>query len=81
MNKDKWRKAITPKERVAINFLQKYGEDALKRMIDQFSDGTSHKVIADELGVSRERVRQWRRLMGTTITIYNVHPEVRRYLP
>ena len=81
MNKDKWRKAITPKERVAINFLQKYGEDALKRMIDQFSDGTSHQVIADELGVSRERVRQWRRLMGTTITIYNVHPEVRRYLP
>lgn len=81
MNKDEWKKAITPKERVAINFLQKYGEDALKRMIEQFAAGTSHQVIADELGVSRERVRQWRRLMGSTITIYNVHPEVRRYLP
>ena len=74
------KRAITSRERVALNFIDKYGEEVLRSMLQHFSDGTSHQVVANELGVSRERVRQWRRLMGTTITVYNVHPEVRRYL-
>lgn len=68
------------RERVATNFIDRYGVEALERLLSGFGAGESHQVLADELGVSRERVRQWRNLFGTTVTLYNVRPEVQRYL-
>ena len=75
------RKEMTHRTRVARNFVRKYGVQAFRRLIEGFQAGESHQVLSAELGVSRERVRQWRNLMGETIRVYNVYPEVKKYLP
>jgi hypothetical protein len=38
----------------------------------------SGQEIGKAIGVSRERVRQWKDAFGRTICTYSVHPEVRR---
>ena len=64
------------RERVARNFIKTYGKQRFRRLIDCFSAQKSGQCIANEFGVSRERVRQWKDIFGTTITFYQVHPEV-----
>ena len=64
------------RERVARNFLEKHGEQALRRLLTLLAMGESGQQIAEEFGVSRERVRQWKNAFGQVVTIYQVHPEV-----
>ena len=66
--------------RVARNFIERYGEDGLQRLLSAISAGESGQVIADEFDVSRERVRQWKNTFGRVLTLYQVHPEVQRVL-
>ena len=68
------------RERIAKNFVRRYGQDAFRRLLDALSDGRSGQEIADEFQVSRERVRQWKNTFGTILTLYQVHPEVQRVL-
>ena len=68
------------RERVARNFIQRFGPDSLKRLLTLLADGDSGQQIADELNVSRERVRQWKNTFGTVVTIYQVHPDVQEVL-
>jgi DNA-directed RNA polymerase sigma subunit (sigma70/sigma32) len=68
------------RERVARNFVERYGAAGLERMLDALSDGVSGQAIAEEFGVSRERVRQWKEAFGRSVTLYQVYPEVRRLL-
>jgi hypothetical protein len=68
------------RERVARNFIQRFGADNLKRLLQLLAEGDSGQQIADELQVSRERVRQWKNTFGTVVTIYQVHPEVQQVL-
>jgi hypothetical protein len=68
------------RERVARNFVRRYGPDRFARLLQALSDGTSGQSIADEFEVSRERVRQWKNTFGQLLTLYQVHPEVRRVL-
>lgn len=58
------------------NFIGKYGIDKLEWFLEQINIGTSGQVIADELGVSRERVRQWKNAFGAVVTFYQVDPTV-----
>lgn len=67
-------------ERVARNFISRYGVARLQRLLDALAAGESGQVIADEFQVSRERVRQWKNTFGDTVTIYQVRPEVRAVL-
>ena len=68
------------RERVARNFIRSYGRSRFRRLLEAFAANESGQIIADEFGVSRERVRQWKNTFGTVITLYQVHPEVERIL-
>lgn len=68
------------RERVARNFIRSYGRSRFRRLLEALANNESGQIIADEFGVSRERVRQWKNTFGTVITLYQVHPEVERIL-
>lgn len=68
------------RERVARNFMKTYGRARFRRLLEALAQSESGQVVADEFGVSRERVRQWKNTFGTVITMYQVHPEVERLL-
>lgn len=68
------------RERVARNFVKRYGADQFQRLIEALQAGESGQRIAEEFDVSRERVRQWKNAFGQVLTIYQVHPEVQQVL-
>jgi DNA-directed RNA polymerase sigma subunit (sigma70/sigma32) len=68
------------RERVARNFIKSYGRSKFRRLLQALGEGESGQTIANEFGVSRERVRQWKNAFGTVITLYQLHPEVERLL-
>lgn len=68
------------RERVARNFIKSYGRTRFRRLLEALAAGESGQTIANEFGVSRERVRQWKNTFGEVITHYRVFPEVDRIL-
>ncbi len=68
------------RRRVASNFIDRYGADGLRWLIDALGRGESGQRIADRFEVSRERVRQWKNTFGQVVTLYQVHPEVKELL-
>lgn len=75
---------VSRSRRIARNFVKTYGRAQFVLTLDMFERQESGQTVADMLGVSRERVRQWRDTFGDTITLYRVHPEVtalRRRVP
>lgn len=68
------------RERIARNFVARYGEDRLKELVDRLSVGESGQQIAESFGVSREAVRKWKNTFGNVMTYYSVHPEVQRVI-
>lgn len=46
---------------MAKNFLERYGGQELRVLLDDFVRGTSNTTIATRLGVTRQRVHQWKR--------------------
>jgi hypothetical protein len=71
---------IHSRERVARNFIKRYGISQFREMLKAFDEMQSGQVIANRLGVSRERVRQWRDVFGETITVYRLYPEAKNLL-
>ena len=71
---------MSTRERVAANFIERYGEDGLRELLDSLSEGLSGQVIAERFDVSRERVRQWKNSFGREVRLYQVHPDIRRLL-
>lgn len=71
---------VRPRERVARNFIKRYGMTRFREMITAFGENRSGQEIAKTLGVSRERVRQWRNTFGETITLYRLYPETKNLL-
>lgn len=68
------------RERVAQNFINRFGVDELSWLLDALANGESGQGIADRFEVSRERVRQWKNTFGQVVTLYQVHPEVQALL-
>lgn len=68
------------RERVARNFIKTYGIVLFRGMLAAFGENRSGQEIAGTLGVSRERVRQWKNTFGQTITLYRLYPEARSLL-
>lgn len=64
------------RERVAQNFVKRYGQQRFRELLDALGSGQSGQVIAESFDVSRERVRQWKNTFGTVVTLYQIHPEV-----
>lgn len=67
-------------QRVARNFVERYGAKRLRWLLEALAAGESGQAIADEFSVSRERVRQWKNTFGSTLTLYQVHPDVQAVL-
>lgn len=70
---------MTSRERVTRNFIKKYGRVTFTKLLEALQAQESGQKIGQMLGVSRERVRQWRDTFGETVTMYRVYPEVSRY--
>ncbi len=68
------------RRRKVRNFIKTYGVEKLEWILNQFNAGTSGQKIADELGVSRERVRQWKIAFGGLVTFYQVHPDTKEII-
>ena len=68
--------ARSSRERVATNFINRFGADELRWLLNALGNGESGQNIADRFSVSRERVRQWKNTFGQVVTLYQVHPEV-----
>lgn len=68
------------RERIARNFIKRYGDVRFARLLEALRSGESGQSIADEFEVSRERVRQWKNAFGNVLTLYQVHPEVEALL-
>jgi DNA-directed RNA polymerase sigma subunit (sigma70/sigma32) len=62
--------------RIARNITERHGEGGLHRLLDGLRAGESGQSIADDLGVTRERVRQWKLALGKEVRTYLIHPEV-----
>lgn len=63
---------------VAKNFINQYGKGKFKRFIKLLKEGTSGESIAEEYGVSRERVRQWKNAFGNVVQSYDLDPEIQK---
>ncbi|MEE9311314.1 MAG: helix-turn-helix domain-containing protein [Planctomycetota bacterium] len=75
--KKKAKKAEVDPAVVAQNFVNQYGKGKLKKFIRMLNKGMSGEEIAQEYGVSRERVRQWKNSFGTVVTSYEPNEAVR----
>lgn len=61
---------------VARNFIRQYGKGRFKRFLKMLQAGESGQKIAQEYGVSRERVRQWKNAFGKEVLSYDVHAHI-----
>ena len=68
------------RQKVARNFIKSYGRGKFRDLLSGLAQGKSGQVIADDFGVSRERVRQWKNTFGDMVTIYQLHPEIEKIL-
>jgi uncharacterized protein (DUF433 family) len=68
------------RQRVARNFIKRYGRLHFRRLLDALANGESGQTIANDFDVSRERVRQWKNTFGEVITYYRVYPEIDQIL-
>jgi len=64
------------RERIARNFVDRYGRKRLAELLTALGNGESGQAIAESFQVSRERVRQWKNTFGTVVTLYQVYPEI-----
>ncbi len=69
---------MSTEERVARNFIKARGRSMFRQLLAMLEQQQSGQEIGKVLGVSRERVRQWRDTFGQTVSVYSVHPHVRR---
>ena len=68
------------RERVARNFIDRYGIERFEWLLTALQRGESGQVIANDFKVSRERVRQWKNTFGQVLTLYQVDPGVQSIL-
>ena len=48
-------------EKMLRNFISKYGKKGLRKITNMFLVRESNQKIADEFGVTRQRVHQWQK--------------------
>ena len=69
---------MSTEERVARNFIKARGRSMFCLLLSRLEQQQSGQEIGKVLGVSRERVRQWKDTFGQTVSVYSVHPHVRQ---
>ncbi len=71
---------MSPAEKAARNFTRTRGKTAFRLFIQMLCEQKSGADIGKQFGVSRERVRQWKEIFGSTVSIYQPHAEVIRVI-
>lgn len=57
---------------LATNFIKNYGREEFKKLLQDFVDNVDGITIATRMGVTRQRVHQWRQaFVEKKITIVN----------
>ena len=79
-SKNRQREVAVAKRQKVANFIKNYGRSRFRELLSNLAEGKSGRLIADEFGVSRERVRQWKNTFGDMVTIYQLHPEIEKIL-
>lgn len=64
------------RDRMVRFFVKRRGRAALNRFLDLCSENKSGQQIADEFGVTRQRVQQWRDAFGQTVHAYSIHSDI-----
>lgn len=67
-------------EKVARNFIKRYGLSKFRGFITGLEEQRSGQELAQELGVSRQRINQWKSAFGSSVTLYLPTREVKRLL-
>ncbi len=67
---------MSTSKRVAKNIIKTYGFDKFKRLVELFQANTSGPKIAVEYSVTRQRVNQWKKKLGSEHTTFVLEPEV-----
>jgi len=68
------------RQRVARNFIKRYGRSKYRKLLQSFENNDNGQELADELNVSRERIRQWKNTFGEVVTTYYIHPDIQDLL-
>jgi len=74
MNSNDEAKRLRRRERVVRNIVERHGRAGLRRLIEGFRANESGQILGDDLGVTRERVRQWKEILGREVRTYIVDP-------
>ena len=62
------------------NIVERHGGAGLRRLVEGFRANESGRVLGDDLGVTRERVRQWKEILGREVRTYLVDPVAEKAL-
>lgn len=73
-------KLLRRRERVVRNIVERHGRAGLRRLVEGFRANESGQVLGDDLGVTRERVRQWKEILGQEVRTYLVDPVAEKAL-
>lgn len=73
-------KLLRRRERVVRNIVERHGRAGLRRLVEGFRANESGQVLGDDLGVTRERVRQWKEILGREVRTYLVDPVAEKAL-
>ncbi len=61
---------------VARNLIRKYGKPEFQLLIQMFQDGAPTRHVMHTFQVTRQRVHQWREILGTQVVTFDPKPEI-----
>lgn len=67
-------------KRVAENLIKTHGLKKFVRLVEMFQSNTPGSAIAAEFGVSRQRVNQWKQVLGREQVHFVLNPDVETLL-
>lgn len=67
-------------QKVGQNIIDKYGAARFARLIELFQADADLGTVAEEFGVSKQRVHQWRKTLGDREILYNPKLETQELL-
>lgn len=68
----------SPQVCLLFTLTEKYGEDGVDTILHALRFHRTHRSIAKDLGVTRQCVQRWARVLGTEVEVYQVHPDISR---